>query len=310
MGLLLLLTIASARRAACLGPVPPARGLSLLRLRSGGGEAASPAGIWSLSAADLRIAGSAACGSYIQGYTTGVLGGSLLFLVPRFGLSPRAVGAVATATTLGSVVGTAAAARLADAAGRRRTMALSSLLFVAAGLLLCWTPGLGVLLAARFLGGVGVGACGAVARRRRGARAPPPPPRTAAPQVVPVYVAECASPESRGALSTLRGAGAGAVAARGADPRRRRRPQLMISSGALTAMIATLAAALADGAGLLPPRVAPFRAVRGRDVPEFGGSSLGRCSLVSADFWSRDHPSDGLEARALFPERARAARPR
>ena len=162
MGLLLLLTIAGARRAACLGPVPPARGLSLLRLRSGGGEAASPAGIWSLSAADLRIAGSAACGSYIQGYTTGVLGGSLLFLVPRFGLSPRAVGAVATATTLGSVVGTAAAARLADAAGRRRTMALSSLLFVAAGLLLCWTPGLGVLLAARFLGGVGVGACGAV----------------------------------------------------------------------------------------------------------------------------------------------------
>lgn len=269
MGLLLLLTIASARRAACLGPVPPARGLSLLRLRSGGGEAASPAGIWSLSAADLRIAGSAACGSYIQGYTTGVLGGSLLFLVPRFGLSPRAVGAVATATTLGSVVGTAAAARLADAAGRRRTMALSSLLFVAAGLLLCWTPGLGVLLAARFLGGVGVGACGAV---------------------VPVYVAECASPESRGALSTL--------------------PQLMISSGALTAMIATLAAALADGAGLLPPRVAPFRAGRGRDVPEFRGSSLGRCSLVSADFWSRDHPSDGLEARALFPERARAARPR
>ena len=105
MGLLLLLTVASARRAACLGPVPPARGLSLPRLRSGGGEAASPAGIWSLSAADLRIAGSAACGSYLQGYTTGVLGGSLLFLVPRFGLSPRAVGAVATATTLGSVVG-------------------------------------------------------------------------------------------------------------------------------------------------------------------------------------------------------------
>ena len=177
MGLLLLLTIASARRAACLGPVPPARGLSLLRLRSGGGEAASPAGIWSLSAADLRIAGSAACGSYIQGYTTGVLGGSLLFLVPRFGLSPRAVGAVATATTLGSVVGTAAAARLADAAGRRRTMALSSLLFVAAGLLLCWTPGLGVLLAARFLGGVGVGACGAVELQRPGrARAPAAPP--------------------------------------------------------------------------------------------------------------------------------------
>lgn len=224
MGLLLLLTVASARRAACLGPVPPARGLSLPRLRSGGGEAASPAGIWSLSAADLRIAGSAACGSYIQGYTTGVLGGSLLFLVPRFGLSPRAVGAVATATTLGSVVGTAAAARLADAAGRRRTMALSSLLFVAAGLLLCWTPGLGVLLAARFLGGVGVGACGAVARRRRRARAPPPPPpgprrRRSCPSTSPsahrrraaARSARCAAPAPAPSprAAPTRGAGAG-----------------------------------------------------------------------------------------------------
>ena len=32
-------------------------------------------GLASLKPADLKIAGSAACGSYIQGYTTGVLGG-------------------------------------------------------------------------------------------------------------------------------------------------------------------------------------------------------------------------------------------
>ena len=35
-------------------------------------------GLASLKPADLKIAGSAACGSYIQGYTTGVLGGALL----------------------------------------------------------------------------------------------------------------------------------------------------------------------------------------------------------------------------------------
>ena len=57
-------------------------------------------GLASLKPADLRIAGSAACGSYIQGYTTGVLGGALLFLGPHFGLTPAQIGAVATATTL------------------------------------------------------------------------------------------------------------------------------------------------------------------------------------------------------------------
>ena len=41
-------------------------------------------GLASLKPADLKIAGSAACGSYIQGYTTGVLGGALLFGQPGF----------------------------------------------------------------------------------------------------------------------------------------------------------------------------------------------------------------------------------
>ena len=97
-------------------------------------------GLASLKPADLKIAGSAACGSYIQGYTTGVLGGALLFLGPHFGLTPAQIGAVATATTLGSVLGTFSASALADAAGRRPTMAFSSALFVVASVLMVWTP--------------------------------------------------------------------------------------------------------------------------------------------------------------------------
>ena len=96
-------------------------------------------GLASLKPADLKIAGSAACGSYIQGYTTGVLGGALLFLGPHFGLTPAQIGAVATATTLGSVLGTFSASALADAAGRRPTMAFSSALFVVASVLMVWT---------------------------------------------------------------------------------------------------------------------------------------------------------------------------
>ena len=137
-------------------------------LRAGGASASgSPCGVGSLSVADVKIAGSAACGSYIQGYTTGVLGGSLLFLTPYFRLTPQEVGLVATATTVGSVVGTLSAARLADAAGRQRTMALSSVLFLASSGLLCWTPSLRVLLLARFVAGVGIGNCGAVVPVRR-----------------------------------------------------------------------------------------------------------------------------------------------
>ena len=141
-------------------------------------------GLASLKPADLKIAGSAACGSYIQGYTTGVLGGALLFLGPHFGLTPAQIGAVATATPPGSVLGPFSASALADAAGRRPTMAFSSALFVVASVLMVWTPSLNVLVLARFLAGVGIGNCGAV---------------------VPVYVAECAEAASRGALATARG---------------------------------------------------------------------------------------------------------
>ena len=127
-------------------------------------------GLASLKPADLKIAGSAACGSYIQGYTTGVLGGALLFLGPHFGLTPAQIGAVATATTLGSVLGTFSAAALADAAGRRPTMAFSSALFVVASVLMVWTPSLNVLVLARFLAGVGIGNCGALPEVEVGGR--------------------------------------------------------------------------------------------------------------------------------------------
>ena len=159
-------------RSGCGGRSPSAHA------RTGG------VGLASLKPADLKIAGSAACGSYIQGYTTGVLGGALLFLGPHFGLTPAQIGAVATATTLGSVLGTFSASALADAAGRRPTMAFSSALFVAASVLMVWTPSLDVLVLARFLAGVGIGNCGAV---------------------VPVYVAECAEAASRGLVGAATG---------------------------------------------------------------------------------------------------------
>ena len=53
------------------------------------------------------------------------------------------------------------------------------------------------------------------------------------------------------------------------------------------------------------PRVTN-RAAKESDIPNFKGSYLGRFPLVSADFWTSDHLSEGLEAWMLSSERARA----
>jgi len=104
--------------------------------------------------------------------------------VPEFGIEdqPALQGLIVTATTVGSVLGTVVASRLADSAGRRGTMLMSSALFVSAGIALCWAPTAALLILARFVIGVAIGNAGSV---------------------VPVYIAECAEKSSRGALSTI-----------------------------------------------------------------------------------------------------------
>lgn len=115
-------------------------------------------------------------------YDTGVVGGALLFMVPEFSLSAWTVGLVVTASTAGSVLGTLAAAKLSDWIGRRGTMRVASLLFVAAASLQLWSPVVNVVLAGRLLMGAAIGISGSV---------------------VPVYIAECAEAKNRGALATV-----------------------------------------------------------------------------------------------------------
>ena len=79
---------------AAVALVPPPRRAMVRTRRQAAAEAEAAAGVRGLTKTDFKIAGSAACGSFIQGYTTGVLGGALLFLAPHFGLAPRQVGAV------------------------------------------------------------------------------------------------------------------------------------------------------------------------------------------------------------------------
>src|SRR6202034_3514171 len=76
----------------------------------------------------------------------------------------------------------ALAGKLTDALGRRVVLWLSGLLFLISGIWCYFSPSVGQLVAARILGGLGVGV---------------------ASLLVPVYIAELSPPESRGALVSI-----------------------------------------------------------------------------------------------------------
>ena len=155
--------------------------------------------------AGLKVAASAALGSILQGFNTGVIAGALLFLVPEFGLDarPGVTGLIASSTTMGAVLGTAVNGKLCDWAGRQKTLAVSSVLFLTGGVLMGWSPDTSVLIAGRFVSGIAAGLVSAA---------------------VPTYIAECAEPSQRGKLSTL--------------------PQLCVSSGILLSYLVGLGALL------------------------------------------------------------------
>jgi len=104
--------------------------------------------------------GSYVCACPHCRFDTGIIGGSLLFIVPEFQLAPLMQGWIVSASVLGSLAGTLAASRLADTAGRRGTMRIASVAFVVAALLLGWSPTVTVLIAGRALMGLGVGLSG------------------------------------------------------------------------------------------------------------------------------------------------------
>ena len=150
-------------------------------LRGGGSGAGTDVDAANAQRAGRVVAVSAALGSLMQGYDTGVIGGALLFITPEFGLDakPLLQGLIVTATTVGSVGGTLAASKLSEAFGRRGTMLLASAKFVTAALLLVSAPGVAALIAGRLLMGMAIGE---------------------ASSVVPIYIAE----KKPGLLNTLK----------------------------------------------------------------------------------------------------------
>jgi sugar porter (SP) family MFS transporter len=135
----------------------------------------------------VRVSGRAiyffgALGGLLFGYDTGVISGALLFIPNSFKLTPFLQGAIVAGLLLGAMIGAAAAGRLADAVGRKHLIIAAAVVFTGGAILAAVAPSVWVLIAARVIIGLGVGS---------------------AALVVPLYLAEIAPAEIRGAITSL-----------------------------------------------------------------------------------------------------------
>ncbi|WP_217168905.1 sugar porter family MFS transporter [Streptomyces sp. AC512_CC834] len=129
-----------------------------------------------------RIYFFGALGGLLFGYDTGVIAGALLYIRDELGLTPLTEGLVVSSLLVGAMAGATTAGRLADTLGRRRVGMAASVAFGAGALAAGLAPNTALLVAARVLLGLGVGAASVV---------------------VPLYLSEMATTRSRGAVSSL-----------------------------------------------------------------------------------------------------------
>lgn len=124
----------------------------------------------------------AAVGGFLFGYDLSLISGAVIFLKEEFDLTPFWFGAVAGSAILGCPFGPLAGVWLADTLGRKRTLILSSLLFLASTVGSAAAGSMTQFILWRFVGGMGVGLASTVS---------------------PMYIAEVAPARLRGRLVVM-----------------------------------------------------------------------------------------------------------
>jgi SP family galactose:H+ symporter-like MFS transporter len=119
----------------------------------------------------------ACCGGLLFGYFTAVISGALIFVTPAFHLSVGEQGVVVSSLLIGCILGAAMGSSCTERMGRKKTIALSAVLFILSGLILVVSDSYGLLLFGRLVGGVAVGLTSLVC---------------------PLYIAEISPPRHRG----------------------------------------------------------------------------------------------------------------
>src|ERR1700749_965319 len=122
----------------------------------------------------LLVAG---LGGLLYGVDVGIIGGALPYLEATSGLNPSQLSIIVAAVLLGSVISTLFAGLLADWMGRKPLMLVSASIFVLSIPVIALSHGFVPLFLGRLLQGISGGLVGIV---------------------VPLYLAECLSAQSRG----------------------------------------------------------------------------------------------------------------
>jgi len=128
------------------------------------------------------IVAVATIGGFMFGYDSGVINGTQEGLEKAFGLSKLGTGFTVGSILIGCAVGAFLAGRLADLIGRRSVMMIAALLFIVSALTAGAAPSAAIFIAARLLGGLGVGAASVLS---------------------PVYISEVTPANIRGRLSSV-----------------------------------------------------------------------------------------------------------
>ncbi|MGI4858388.1 MAG: sugar porter family MFS transporter [Janthinobacterium lividum] len=126
-----------------------------------------------------RVALVSTFGGLLFGYDTGVINGALIYMSDDLGLTPFTEGLVASSLLLGAAFGAVLGGRLVDSRGRRNTIILLAMLFLAGALACTFAPNTTVMVLARFILGVAVGGASVA---------------------VPTYLSEMAPPSRRGSV--------------------------------------------------------------------------------------------------------------
>lgn len=105
----------------------------------------------------LFVVAVAAFGGFLYGYHTGIISGALIYLTPVYHLSIAQQGIVVSIILIGALLGSLLAGVLADKAGRKRTIAFTSALFIIGAATIALSESYEMLLIGRFVSGLGVG---------------------------------------------------------------------------------------------------------------------------------------------------------
>ncbi|CAL9756221.1 unnamed protein product [Musa acuminata subsp. burmannicoides] len=132
----------------------------------------------------LSFAIVAAIGNFLQGWDQATLSGSLTYIRQEFRLEDEPIidSLINTIPLIGAATITVFSGALSDRFGRRPMLIISSVFYIAGGVLTIWCPDVYILLLARLVFGFGIGLAVAF---------------------VPAYITEVSPSEMRGLLSTL-----------------------------------------------------------------------------------------------------------